>query len=205
MWWYRPVLPALRTMRLEDCCEFKASLNYVGSWRPYWAWTISPDPVSKYKTNKTQHITPSCYTNSTVLIVVCGNGVTTVLNPNTEKVDWWGRGWAQSFLFPGKMELSLTLEQLKCEIQGPGPSAVWSGAELQTLPSLIQWTQLTASKMAQLGKELAARPSDLSSSHGTHVEERDATFTSCPPAFMCVCAHTRTYMCTYMHTHDFLN
>lgn len=93
-----------------------------------------------------------------------------------------------------------------CETQGPGPSAVWSGAELQTLPSPDTGnTQLRASKTAQLRKELAARPGDLSSSHGTLVEEREMQLLQALLLLSCVhmSARTHTYMCTYMHTHDF--
>jgi hypothetical protein len=33
VWWFMPVIPAFKSLRQEDL-EFKASLGYIGSYRP---------------------------------------------------------------------------------------------------------------------------------------------------------------------------
>lgn len=33
MWWRLPIIPALRRLRLEDCCKFEVRVGYVVSSR----------------------------------------------------------------------------------------------------------------------------------------------------------------------------
>jgi hypothetical protein len=37
VWWLMSVTLALRRLMQDDCCEFKASLGYIMSFRPLWA------------------------------------------------------------------------------------------------------------------------------------------------------------------------
>jgi hypothetical protein len=48
VWLLTPAVPALRRLRQEYCCEFKASLGYTVDPKLAWATDILPQDAKKY-------------------------------------------------------------------------------------------------------------------------------------------------------------
>lgn len=47
LWQSTPVIPALRRLKQDNCCEFKANLDYIMSTR--LAWATVRHPVSRHQ------------------------------------------------------------------------------------------------------------------------------------------------------------